>query len=644
MSVKANLLLLFGLLVAVLSCAAAGFYWAVEQSLAEQNLLQASRRQLVELYTFSTAVYRQAKEVADVLVLGKHEAAQLNEARRLAAASLARILRENTTELQSADDAGDEVAATAERLERENCVKLQVAFDRLCQLSDLAIAGSATGNTNDWTNVLQQVERAFDQQLVALFNHLMANELEQVERRGQGSYKTARLLENIAMAVCLAAMAIVVLGTMLLSRSLRIVVHREGAEAANRAKSEFLANMSHELRTPMTAILGFADILAQDLTDPEKRDAAATIKRNGEHLLEIINSILDLSKIEAGKFETDRAPCSPWQITAEVCSLMRTRAAAKGLQLIVEHKGPLPKTIVTSPLRLRQILINLIGNAIKFTEVGSVRLVTQLVHTSAGEPRLRFDVIDTGIGMTPDEVGLLFTPFVQVTPSTSRQTQGTGLGLAISKRLAELLGGTITVISVPGQGSTFSVTIQIGSLDGVEMLDHLDEVLPKRCDAKRESAPTATRLHGRILLAEDGPDNQRLICFLLRKAGAEVTLAENGQVALDKILQGSAQHADGPQHNTPPFDVILMDMQMPVLDGYEATRRLRQRGYTGPIIALTAHAMSTDRNKCLAAGCNDYATKPISPAVLLATVARYLPAERDAEPQTTGPAPPSTSA
>jgi signal transduction histidine kinase len=520
MSVKTSLLLLFGLLVGMLSCAALGFYWAVEQSIAEQDLLQATRRQLVELHTFSTAVYRQAKEVADVLVLGKHEVEQLNQARASAAAPLARMIRENATELRSADNAGDEIAATAERIEREDCVKLQATFDRLCEITDLAVASSATGNRTEWTSLLQRLETVFDQHLVPLFNQLMTEELKQVERRGQRSHKMAHLLESIAVAVCLATMAITVAGTMLLWRSLRVVVHREGAEAANRAKSEFLANMSHELRTPMTAILGFADILAQDLTDPEKRDAATTIKRNGEHLLEIINGILDLSKIEAGKLETDRVPCSPWQITADVCSLMRIRAAAKGLQLIVEHRGPLPQTILTSPFRLRQILINLLGNAIKFTEVGSVRLVTELIHTTAGDAQLRFDVIDTGIGMSPAEMEGLFQPFAQVNSSTTRHSPGTGLGLAISKRLAELLGGSITVTSVPGQGSTFSVTIQIGSLEGVEMLDHLDEVLPKRSAAKRESAQTATRLHGRILLAEDGPDNQRLICFLLRRSDA----------------------------------------------------------------------------------------------------------------------------
>ena len=303
---------------------------------------------------------------------------------------------------------------------------------------------------------------------------------------------------------------------------------------------------------------------------------------------------------------------------------MRTRAAAKGIKLIVEHSGPLPKTIVTSPLRLRQILINLLGNAIKFTEIGSVRLVTQLIQSKAGAPLLRFDVIDTGMGMSRAEIDRLFVPFVQLKSATVSQMQGTGLGLAISKRLAELLGGTITVTSTPGIGSKFSVTVETGPLQGVEMLDRLEEVTSARTEIKRMTIPAATRLHGRILLAEDGPDNQRLICFLLKKAGAEVTVVENGQVALDKITQRISRTDGGQDRDEKPFDVILMDMQMPVLDGYEATRRLRQMGYTGPIIALTAHAMSTDREKCLRAGCDDYTTKPIAQAALLEMVARYM--------------------
>jgi signal transduction histidine kinase/ActR/RegA family two-component response regulator len=638
MSVRANLLLLFGLLVAVLVCAAAGFYWAVEQSLSEQDLLLASRRQLVLLHTFSKAAYRQAKEVADVLVLGEREVEQLRQARQTAAGSLNAILKLNAAELATADQADDDSALSEEREERENCVKLQAAFAELCAVSDATPVGEAASSKPGWSSVLQRNEQVFDRELVAVLDSLMSDELDQLARREARAFQRTRRMERIAVAVCLATVAIVILGGTLLVRALQVVVRREGAEAANHAKSQFLANMSHEIRTPMTAILGFAEILAQDLTDPEKVDAAATIRRNGEHLLELINGILDLSKIEAGKLTVDCARCSPWQITADVCSLMRTRAAAKGIKLVVEHHGPIPQTILSGPLQLRQILINLIGNAIKFTEIGSVRLVTQLVCGDKHPPRLRFDVIDTGAGMSPAEVDRLFVAFTQLNSPSTKHAQGTGLGLAISKRLAELLGGTITVSSAPGRGSTFSVTIPTGPLDGVEMLEHLGEVAPRSSAPGEKSGQPAQRLAGRILLAEDGPDNQRLLGFVLRRAGAEVTVAENGQVALDQVLQPAFPSTDGPHRVAQPFDLILMDMQMPVMDGYEATRRLREMGYRGPIVALTAHAMSADREQCLQAGCDDYATKPVAIDQLLATVARYLPADgNSAEPTTTGP-------
>ena len=386
------------------------------------------------------------------------------------------------------------------------------------------------------------------------------------------------------------------------------------AEAATRAKTEFLANMSHEIRTPMTAILGFTDILMGSVTDPGQLDAVTTIKKNGEYLVEIINGILDLSKIEAGKLEVEQVPCSPCQILSDVVSLMRVPASAKNLPLELEYDGPIPQSIRTDPTRMRQILINLISNAIKFTEVGNVRLVARLLDADGHEARMQFEVADSGIGMTEEQIARLFKPFQQADTSTTRRFGGTGLGLTISKRLAERLGGDITVRSNPGQGSTFTFTMAVGSPDGVPLLEHPTEAqLLSESDEPRASSHP--RLDCRVLLAEDGPDNQRLIAFLLEKAGAEVTLARNGQSAHDLAL---AAHDAGT-----PFDVILMDMQMPVMDGYEATGRLRAAGYNHPIIALTAHAISTDRDKCLSAGCDDYMAKPIDREKLIPLVAEY---------------------
>ena len=386
---------------------------------------------------------------------------------------------------------------------------------------------------------------------------------------------------------------------------------KEAAEAANLAKSEFLANMSHEIRTPMTAILGFADILRGRSTDQECDEAARIIQRNGQHLLHLINDILDLSKIEAGKFEVEHVVCLPHQIVAEVVSTMKVRADAKGLPLTLDVLGDVPERITTDPARLRQILVNLIGNAIKFTEVGGVRVVMRFDGTSADDAKLRFDVIDTGIGMSEKQLALLFQPFAQADASTRRRFGGTGLGLAISKRLAGMLGGEVSVSSTPEQGSTFSLTITAGLVPGAKLAGGAVTAKPQ---PPVTSIPQPLKC--RVLLAEDGPDNQRLIAFLLRKSGAEVVVAENGQIAVRLAL--AAEQAGS------PFDVILMDMQMPVMDGYEATGQLRNAGYANPIIALTAHAMTEDRQKCIEAGCNEYASKPIHPGSLLELIGTWV--------------------
>jgi len=396
------------------------------------------------------------------------------------------------------------------------------------------------------------------------------------------------------------------------------------ADTATRAKSEFLANMSHEIRTPMTAILGFAEnMLDTHQSESEKLSCVHTIRRNGEFLLGLINDILDLSKIEAGKMTVECRECQPCRIVAEVASLMRVRADGKGLPFEIEYTGSIPETIRTDPTRLRQILINLLGNAIKFTETGAVRLFTRLVD-DGNAPFLQFDVTDTGRGMSDEQVAKLFQPFMQADTSTTRKFGGTGLGLTISKRFAELLGGEITVVdSELGVGTTVRATVSTGPLDSVAILED-----PMSATVVDDVANTVVKiapsdLHGlRILLAEDGPDNQRLIAFVLKKAGANVTVKENGKLAVDAALDAmNGRREADPQH---PFDLILMDMQMPVMDGYEATGQLRQKGYTGPIIALTAHAMDGDRDKCIKAGCDDYATKPIDRNTLIDLILRRI--------------------
>jgi CheY-like chemotaxis protein len=311
--------------------------------------------------------------------------------------------------------------------------------------------------------------------------------------------------------------------------------------------------------------------------------------------------------------------CSPCQVVAEVESLVRVRADAKGLKLKIEFRPPIPEFIQTDPTRLRQILINIVGNAIKFTEVGDVRLTASLQSDAAEQPVLQFDVVDTGVGIAPEQITNLFHAFAQADASTTRRFGGSGLGLTISQRLARLLGGDVSIVqSEPGKGAHIRATVQTGSLEGMRMLDDPWSAVALREGDRAHSCEAAepSRLNCRILLAEDGPDNQRLIAHLLRKAGAEVTIVDNGELAVGTAMKAQAQHR--------PFDVILMDMQMPVLCGYGATQQLRARGYAGPIIALTAHAMAGDRDRCLAAGCDDYVSKPIDRVHLFRTLGRTL--------------------
>ena len=404
---------------------------------------------------------------------------------------------------------------------------------------------------------------------------------------------------------------------------------KEIAESASRSKSEFLANMSHEIRTPMTAILGYADLLEADgdrgLAPQQRLEYIDTIRRNGQHLLTIINDILDLSKIEAGKMTVERIETTPLEVMRDAIALMEVKARAKGLSLRFEQATPMPERVVSDPVRLRQILVNLIGNAIKFTEVGGV-LVRASMDT-AGAPTLRVSVSDTGIGIDAEQMGALFDAFAQADASTTRRFGGTGLGLQISRRLARMLGGDILVDSTPGEGSTFTLTLRTELVAGWRMLEPGAET-GRSPGVVAVGAPGARLLAGvRLLLAEDGPDNQRLIAFHLKRAGADVTVVENGLLAVRAMCERGDEQA---ALRTPAaFDAVLMDMQMPEMDGYEATRILRGKGCEAPIIALTAHAMAGDKQRCEQAGCSGYASKPINAAEMVALIAAQVGAEGD---------------
>jgi signal transduction histidine kinase/DNA-binding response OmpR family regulator len=396
---------------------------------------------------------------------------------------------------------------------------------------------------------------------------------------------------------------------------------RRAAEAAALAKSAFLANVSHEIRTPMSAIAGYADLMLDpNQNDADRRDCLQIIRRNGRHLLELIDDVLDLARLESGRLTVEKGDCDLARVLADIASLMTPRAAAKDVKLTLELAEPtaMPRYFRTDSLRLKQILVNLVGNAIKFTERGHVTVRASHEFTAEGRGAMIFDVQDTGIGMNQQEISRLYTPFTQGDGSPTRRYSGTGLGLTLSRRLARLLSGDISVRSKPGEGSTFTLTIDSGGRDehrGICDLQMVDACKPDEV-ADPHKLP---RIEGRILLADDGVDNQRLMRRILTRAGAEVVVAENGRDAVNLAL-----HDD--------FHVVLMDMQMPQLDGYGAASELRRQGFARPIIALTAHAGADDREKCIRAGCDDYLSKPVERLLLLQTLVAHITGRKPRRP------------
>jgi signal transduction histidine kinase/DNA-binding response OmpR family regulator len=393
----------------------------------------------------------------------------------------------------------------------------------------------------------------------------------------------------------------------LVKKTQELVVAQERAEQANDAKSAFLANMSHEIRTPLTAIMGFSEsLLDNDQSLPERVDAINTVIESGKHLLNIINDILDLSKVEANKLKIESLPLKLFSMFNNIKSITELQAQEKSIALRLFYQFPLPDTIVTDPVRIKQVLLNITNNAVKFTTEGSVTI--RVAYNRDGQ-QLHIEVADTGIGMSPEQQAKLFKPFSQADASTTRKYGGTGLGLHLTKKLAQKLGGDINVDSDPGRGSCFTIILSAPLAEGSQWINSESEIQQTEPGT---ATPVLPSLGGHVLLAEDVPANQKLIRHYLHRIGVDVEIAENGRIAVEKALATD-------------FDLLLMDMQMPVMDGMQAVKALRSQGYAVPILALTANVMNEDQQRYQLADCDGFLSKPIMLDEFYAAMSKYLP-------------------
>lgn len=387
------------------------------------------------------------------------------------------------------------------------------------------------------------------------------------------------------------------------------------AQAENKSKSEFMAHLSHELRTPLTAILGYTDLLSHHAENSTSLEYVHIIKRNGSYLLSLLNDVLDLSKIEAGKLDTHLEPVNLNEILSNLVSLMDIKAREKNIEFSIHADKSIPQSIISDATRLQQILINIAGNAIRYTDAGAVR-----VHVNAEQNNdqctVSFRIQDTGIGIDDRELTRLFQPFEQVRNNTRKNENGAGLGLAISQKLAERLNGHIGATSIEGKGSCFTIVITSYLPENVNWV-------PLRIDVQRSSPRSPLKkIEARILIADDLAEIRNLIGHIVQRCGAQVEYAQNG---LEAIKLVKAAHEAGND-----YDMVLMDMQMPVMDGLEATQQLRAEQCELPIIALTAQTMLGEKERCLAAGCNDYLGKPVQEQQLINTIQRHLPPSQTA--------------
>jgi len=481
--------------------------------------------------------------------------------------------------------------------------KLQKIISR--PVTELADIAKSVTEKNDLTVRASKISDDEVGSLVDAFNEMLSKIYRENSIRKQAQNELSKHRDNLERTVRLRTQE-------LESSSEKADLMAREAVAANQAKSQFLANMSHEIRTPMNAVIGFSDLLSDENLADEQMGYVNTIRNSAQNLMDIIDDILDFSKMEAGKLETEIKECNLGEIFEIISSLMRPTATKKGLSFEILQTSSLPATIKTDPTRLRQCLINLLGNAIKFTETGHVYMNVSLEQKDNSESYIRFDIEDTGIGIATEDYGLIFESFSQADYTNTRKFGGTGLGLAITRQLTELLNGNLSFTSEHGKGSVFTMTIPFdvnvtdqGSLDKYDTVKHLQETVGKETHQQRFS--------GKILVAEDDTANQTLFEVLLKKTGCQFTIVSDGKEAVDKIQAEN-------------FDLVLMDMQMPNMNGIEATKVIRRAGIKVPIIAVTAFAMIGDSKKFIDSGCDGYLSKPIDIKELNEIIGQYMTA------------------
>lgn len=518
---------------------------------------------------------------------------------------------------------------------KEMAGKFIIAREELLSLEkqagkELAIWNKAVPQIRNGEAAQRKVAELFLAEEDELANHLLLNEVIPIQNkanatlsemfevqkeiayeqyqaaitRNQDLFVSAIILGVVAVLLTIIAAMVVIRRTVKVEASLEQSTRE--AQSATEQKSQFLANMSHEIRSPLTAVLGFADsLLDSSLTAMQRAGSINRIICNGQHLLQVINDILDFSKIEANQLTIENIDVSPVRLVRDVERLIGDRVLEKGLKLNTQFEFPIPEYIVSDPTRIKQILVNLVANSIKFTEQGQITICTKY---NAATDSIIFQVKDTGIGMTEEQQAGLYRAFNQADVSTTRKFGGTGLGLTISKQLAQMLGGDLDCTSKYEIGSIFTATIKTKFSGPPKWVNSLEEV---KFDFISQKIAIIPALKGRVLLAEDGVDNQVLISMYVKKTGATIDVVENGRLALGKVLMKD-------------YDLILMDMQMPVMGGEEAITRIREAGNQTPIAMLTANAILKERDKCLKLGANEFLTKPIDKEKFFSTLAQYL--------------------